>query len=145
VQAPQPGQTAKCGKLRCAVIGRLLPLADKAVQWCEQVRDDVITDLGRLIRERRTEFPSAKAAPLGELLEELKRARAGYAASLASYQEELQQLSAQEEQLREYLRSSESTSLDEILKLTDRQFEQLVASLLERDGYQVERAHGGRG
>ncbi|MFF3639475.1 restriction endonuclease [Streptomyces sp. NPDC002250] len=148
--ATVPQDTVRYGRCAAEVIleadlRRLRSLTDEAVHRCEQVRDEVITDLGRLIRERRTEFPSAKAAPLGELLEELKRARAGYAAFLASYQEELQQLSAQEEQRQEYLRSSESTSLDEILNLSDRQFELLVASLLERDGYQVERTHGGAG
>ncbi|MFF9218861.1 restriction endonuclease [Streptomyces viridosporus] len=148
VTAPQ--DTMRYG--RCAAemilesdLKGLVSLADKAVQWCEQARHDVITDLGRLIRERRTQFPSAKAAPLGELLEELKQARARYACSLETYREELQQLSAEEQQRQEYLRSSDSISLHQIRNLSDRQFELLIASLLERDGYEVQRAHGGAG
>ncbi|MGV9350166.1 restriction endonuclease [Streptomyces spiralis] len=54
-------------------------------------------------------------------------------------------MSAQEERRQEYLRSSASISLDEIRNLSDRQFELLVASLLECDGYEVQRAHGGAG
>ncbi|MGW0886347.1 restriction endonuclease [Streptomyces sp. NPDC002671] len=148
VTAPQ--DTVRYG--RCAAemilkgdLRELVSLTDKAVQWREQARHDVIMDLGRLMRERRTQFPSARAAPLGELLEELKRARARYACALETHQDELQQLDAEEQQRQEYLQSSASISLDEIRDLTGREFETLIASLLERDGYVVQRAYGGAG
>ncbi|MFE3144896.1 restriction endonuclease [Streptomyces scopuliridis] len=123
----------------------LVSATEEAVRWCEQARDDVLVDLGRLVRERRTEFPSAKAAPLGELLEELQRARARYARSLETYRQEMQELSAEEQRRQEFLRSSASISLEEIRDLSSREFETLIASLLERDGYEVQRAHGGAG
>ncbi|MFF3978332.1 restriction endonuclease [Streptomyces sp. NPDC001828] len=123
----------------------LVSQTEKAVEYCEQVRQEVITDLGRLMRERRTQFPSAKAAPLGELLEELKRARARYARLMEGYQEELRQLAVEEQRRQEFLRSEDSISLAEIRALTDREFELLISSLLERDGYEVQRAHGGAG
>jgi restriction endonuclease Mrr len=145
-----PQDTVRYG--RCAAelilesdLRGLVSLTDHAVQWCEQARHEVITDLGRLMRERRTQFPSAKAAPLGELLEELKRARARYAGSLKTYRDELQQLAAEELQRQEYLQSSDSISLDEIRNLSGLGFERLIASLLERDGYEVQRGHGGAG
>ncbi|MFD7603159.1 restriction endonuclease [Streptomyces mirabilis] len=145
-----PQDTVRYG--RCAAetilksdLQQLVSQTDKAVQWCEQLRQEVITDLGRLIRERRTQFPSAKAAPLGELLEELKRARARYAGCLETYRDELRQLSAEEQRRQEYLQDSASVSLEEIRDLTSREFEMLIASLLERDGYEVQRAHGGAG
>ncbi|GAA2239265.1 restriction endonuclease [Streptomyces nogalater] len=123
----------------------LVSLADKAIQWSEKVRDDVLTDLGRLMREQRTQFPSAKAAPLGELLEELNRARERYACCMETYRGELQELAAEEQKRQEYLRSSASISLEGIRNLSGREFEKLIASLLERDGYEVQRAHGGAG
>jgi restriction endonuclease Mrr len=123
----------------------LVSLTDQAIQWSEKVRDDVLTDLGRLIREQRTQFPSAKAVPLGELLEELNRARERYACCLETYRGELQELAAEEQKRQEYLRGSASISLEEIRTLSGRDFEKLIASLLERDGYEVQRAHGGAG
>jgi HJR/Mrr/RecB family endonuclease len=148
--ATVPQDTLRYG--RCAAemiiqgdLQELVSLTDKAVQWCEQTRHEVITDLGRLIRERRTQFPSAKAAPLGELLEELKRARARYASSLATYRDELQQLAEEAQRREQYLRSDASVGLDEIRVLSGQQFEGLIASLLERDGHKVLRAHGGAG
>lgn len=97
------------------------------------------------MRERRTEFPSAKVAPLGELLEELQRARARYARSLEAYRQELQELSAEEQRRQDFRRSIASTSLEEIRSLSGQGFELLVARLLERDGYEVQRTHGGAG
>ncbi|MCQ1579345.1 restriction endonuclease [Streptomyces parvus] len=142
--------TVRYGRWAAAKIFRdelheLVSLAGKAVEWCEEVRDGVIKDLGRLVRERRTEFPSAKAAPLGELLEELQRARARYVCSLEAYRRELEELSAEERQRQAFRLSSASTSLEEIRRLSSQGFELLIAQLLERDGYEVQRMHGGAG
>ncbi|MFD9872686.1 restriction endonuclease [[Kitasatospora] papulosa] len=142
--------TVRYGRWAAATILRdelreLASLAGKAVGWCEEVREDVIKDLGRLVRERRTEFPSAKAAPLGELLEELQRARARYARCLEAYRQELDELAAEEQRRQAFRLSSASTSLEEIRGLSGHGFELLVARLLERDGYEVQRRHGGAG
>lgn len=148
VTAPQ--DTVRYG--RCAAerilegdLRALVSRTARAVGWCEQARDEVMGDLGRLVRERRTEFPSAKAAPLGELLEELKRARADFARSLETYREEMRELSLEEQRRQEFLRSDTSISLEAIRDLSSRGFEELIASLLERDGCEVRRAHGGAG
>lgn len=145
-----PQDTVRYGRYAAETIlkgdlQQLVAQTDKAVKLCEQVRQDVITDLGRLMRERRTQFPSAKAAPLGELLEELKRARARYASCLEDYRADLRQLSTEEQRRQKFLESSASVSLEEIRGLSGREFEVLIASLLERDGYEVQRRHGGAG
>lgn len=145
-----PQDTLRYGRCAAELILRndlqgLVSLTDKAVQWCDQARDDVMADLDRRIRERRTQFPSARAAPLGELREELERARVRYAASLAAYRDELQQLAEEAQRRQQYLRSDASVGVDEVRTLTGRQFEGLTASLLERDGHEVLRAHGGAG
>ncbi|WP_369148823.1 restriction endonuclease [Streptomyces sp. R44] len=148
--ATTPQDTVRYG--RCAAeailageLRELVSRTKKAVAWSEQARDAVMADLGRLVRERRTEFPSAKAAPLGELLEELARARADLARSLETYREEMRELSLEEERRQEFLRSDGSVSLEEIRDLSSRGFEELIASLLERDGCEVRRTHGGAG
>ncbi|RAS21838.1 restriction endonuclease [Streptomyces avidinii] len=142
--------TVRYGRLAAATILRdelreLASLAGKAVGRCEEVREDVIKDFGRLVRERRTEFPSAKAAPLGELLEDMQRARARYARCLEAYRQELDELAAEEQRRQAFRLSSASTSLEEIRGLSGHGFELLVARLLERDGYEVQRRHGGAG
>ncbi|CAL9278689.1 hypothetical protein SUDANB135_00046 [Streptomyces sp. SudanB135_2055] len=63
-----PQDTLRYGRCAAELILRsdlqgLVSLTDKAVQWCDQARDDVIADFGRLIRERRTQFPSAGHPP----------------------------------------------------------------------------------
>ncbi|WP_327436452.1 restriction endonuclease (plasmid) [Streptomyces sp. NBC_01201] len=132
-------------KILADELKELVRLADKAADMCERVRDDVIKDLGRLVRDRRTEFPSAKAAPLGELLEELQRARTRHARSTEAYRQEQEELNSEERRLQEFVRSDASISLDAIRRLSGREFELFVARLLERDGYEVQRTHGGAG
>ncbi|MFF8375455.1 restriction endonuclease [Streptomyces sp. NPDC015661] len=148
--AATPQDTVRYG--RCAAekilegeLRELVSRTERAVEWCEKARDQVMADLGRLVRERRTEFPSAKAAPLGELLAESTRARADLDRALETYREEMRELALEEERRQEYLRSGDSISLEEIRALSSRGFEELIASLLERDGCEVRRAHGGAG
>ncbi|MFJ3309633.1 restriction endonuclease [Streptomyces sp. NPDC086549] len=64
---------------------------------------------------------------------------------MESYRDELRQLSEEEQRRQEFLQSTASVSLEAIRHLSGREFEMLIASLLERDGYEVHRAHGGAG
>ncbi|WP_308112781.1 restriction endonuclease [Streptomyces sp. DH12] len=148
--ADTPQDTVRYGRYAVEAVlrgelDRLLAGSRGTAERCEEIRAAVVEDPEDPARTRGRGTPSAVALPLGDLLTGLAAARDHLHRCLAEYRAAMAELDAEERSRRRYLAGAGSVSLEEIRALGHRRFEELVASLLRRDGYAVERGHGGSG
>lgn len=131
-------------RIRSNVLQSLMDEAGAAVECCRKQRKTIADDYGCHTRERVLEG-AASGDSVGELTEQLHNARAKLAYLRADYEGAMDELSLLEERRQKFMAQGHGTTLDTIVGFNHQRFEEFVASLAERDGYTIERGHGGSG
>ncbi|MGW6557600.1 restriction endonuclease [Streptomyces hydrogenans] len=120
--------------------------ADKAQDgirdiW-RQLSDTTRSDLTARYRDA-TDEPAGKIEPLGPIRSSMDRTWETVRTALRKHQNLMHDLALREEVMDRFLKSEASVPMEQIHHMTPPVFEQTVAALAERDGYQLLRSGGG--
>ncbi|MGW7074605.1 restriction endonuclease [Streptomyces sp. NPDC054866] len=112
----------------------------EATQLQQQLRSN---SAGRVNRYHQHPCSTPELDAAAQLLRHRAESADRVQVLLAEDREQLHSLALEEQRTLVFMASPASTSLQQILEMSHRQFERLVSSLALRDGLDVERHHGG--
>nr|EIF92639.1 hypothetical protein [Streptomyces tsukubensis NRRL18488] len=118
--------------------------AQAALKQCEALQDTIAHDFGRRTRDRVLGTASS-GDTVTKLDSRLGAERMKLVQIRDEYERTMSALSERESRNQAFIASGNATAMETIKGFGHRRFELFVASLLERDGYTIERRHGGPG